>query len=59
MCVQSWRSLANYRQSGTYPETDLGEINGDVLEADLWIVSILAHLASFFQRGEPIGMYDG
>ena len=34
------------------------EINGDLLEADLWIASILAHLLAFFQRGEPVGMYD-
>ena len=30
----------------------------DLPEADLWIASILAHLLAFFQRGEPIGMYD-
>jgi hypothetical protein len=45
-----------YRDS--YPETGLEEIIGDLLEADLWIASILAPLLAFFQRGEPVGMYD-
>lgn len=46
------------RQPGSYPETGLEEIIGDLLQADLWIASILAHLLAFFQRGEPVGMYD-
>ena len=28
------------------------------LQADLWIASILVHLLAFFQRAEPVGMYD-
>jgi hypothetical protein len=36
----------------------LREINGDLIETDPSIASILAHLLAFFQRGEPGGMYD-
>jgi hypothetical protein len=44
------------RPSRSYPEA--GYLD-DVLEvSDLWIASILAHLLAFFQRREPVGMYD-
>jgi hypothetical protein len=36
----------------------LGEINGDLIETDPSFASILARLLAFFQRGEPVGMYD-
>ena len=52
------RQLPDCRQYGNGPETGLEEINGDLPEADLWIVSILGHLLAFFRRDEPTGMYD-
>jgi len=52
------RLLTCGRQTGRYPETGLEDINEDLLEADLWIASILARLLTFFQRGERVGMCE-
>ena len=44
-----------FRRFGSFSLTDSV---ADFHEWDFWIASILAHLLAFFQRGEPVGMYD-
>ncbi len=35
-CVDRTAQLPDGRPTGSYPETGLEEINGDLLEADFW-----------------------
>ena len=40
------------------PETGFGKSMAISSKPTPRIASILAHLLAFFQRGEPVGMYD-